>query len=95
MCGLYEIPAELMLTKGIMEFVAYILGKKDLMLFDHQIVCQRGNAFLLQHMNIHDTKRANHHKRNLEFKNLLIHPFQEKKRKRKSLREVLKPLNHG
>ena len=84
-----------MLTKGIMEFVAYILGKKDLMMFDHQMSCQREQAFLLQHANIHDSKRANHHKRNIEFKDLLNHPFQEKKRKRKSLKEVLKPLKNG
>ena len=86
---------ELMLRKGTMEFVSYILGKKDLMLFDHQIAAQRENAFILQHMNIHDTKKANHHKRNLEFKELIKHPFMEVKKKRKSLREVIKQLPNG
>ena len=84
-----------MLNKGIKELVAFILGKRNAMVFNHQLISQREQAFLLQHMNIHDTKRTNHHKRNIEFKDLLIHPFEDTKPKRKSLRDVVKKLKNG
>lgn len=88
-----------MLTKGMMEFVAYIMGRMDAMEFDHQVVCQREQAFLLQHTNLHDTKKANHHKRNLEFLKLIKHPFSDdtvaKDNVATGIDEAIKIINGG
>ena len=84
-----------MLTKGIREFVAYILGRRELMVFNFHTDCQREQAFLLQHFNIHDSKKHNMPKRNREFLELMHHPFQPNKLKDMTFAEGVKQLGNG
>lgn len=86
-----------MLNKGIREFVHFILGRREQMIHEYQVNCQRDYAIYLLHTNLHDhTKGHPHHsKRVAEYKNLLVHPLQSKTDHGISFRDGIKQLSNG
>ena len=85
-----------MLNHGTVELVAFILGRVNGMIFDHYVAGKRGQAEVILHSGLHDTKaKQNKPQRDRDYEDTMTHPYVKVKKRPQSFREGIKSLSHG